>query len=75
MCLIQAIGGCEEYNQEYFVRGGMAVTGETPEELAKICAELLTDEDRLVQMKRRMEENNPGNAAENIVTFLKNGEE
>ena len=75
MCLIQAIGGCEEYNQEYFVCGGMAVTGETPEELAKICAELLTDEDRLVQMKRRMEENNPGNAAENIVTFLKNGEE
>jgi processive 1,2-diacylglycerol beta-glucosyltransferase len=75
MCLIQAIAGCEEYNQEHFVRGGMAVTRDTTEELAKICAELLSDDDRLAQMKKRMKENNPGNAAENIVTFLKNGEE
>ncbi len=75
MCLIQAVAGCEEYNQEYFVNNGMAVTGETPKELAKLCAKLLTDDERLAQMRERMREKNPGNAAENIVTFLKNGEE
>ncbi len=75
MCFIQAVAGCEEYNQEYFVSHGMAVTGETPEELAIICAELLADGERLEQMKARMKKESPGNAAENIVKFLKNGEE
>ncbi|MBQ4564121.1 MAG: glycosyltransferase [Lachnospiraceae bacterium] len=75
MCFIQAVAGCEEYNQEYFVSHGMAVTGETTEELAELCAELLEDEVRLEQMKIRMKEESPGNAAKNIVDFLKNGEE
>lgn len=50
MVLIDAVAGCEAHNLRYFLRSGGAVTGDTPEELCKLCLELMRDEARRTQM-------------------------
>ena len=51
MVFIDAVAGCEEYNLNYFVSLGGAVTADNPEDLAQLCIELLHSDDRLEQMK------------------------
>lgn len=73
MCLIDAIAGCEEYNANYFVRRGMAVTTEDEDALAGLCIDLLNSDEQLAKMREQMKLYSPGNAAENIVKFIVNG--
>ena len=50
MVFVDAVAGCEEYNLQYFVERGAAVTAEEPPELADKCLELLQSEEALSLM-------------------------
>ena len=55
MVLIDAVAGCEEHNLDFFLRAGMAVTANTPNEIANLALELAHSEARLAEMRRAME--------------------
>lgn len=42
MVLVNAVGGCENYNLNHFLRAGRALTGETVSELADACMRILS---------------------------------
>lgn len=73
MFLINAVAGCEEYNAKYFVNRGMAAFAQNEEELPRLCADLLVDDEKLSGMRAQMERYAPGNSAEKIVKFIVNG--
>lgn len=50
MVFIDAVAGCEEYNKDFFLRTGGAVTGQTPKEIARTSLRLLSDKDALEKM-------------------------
>lgn len=70
MVLIDAVAGCEKFNLEFFVSCGGAVTAETPEELAKICVNLLGDEEKRKAMSKALESAVSGNAANIICEIM-----
>ena len=70
MVLIDAVAGCEKFNLEFFVSLGGAVTAETPEELAKICINLLYDETKRKAMSKALESAVSGNAANIICEIM-----
>ena len=70
MVLIDAVAGCEEHNLDYFLRAGMAVTGDTPEEIADLALHLAHDEKKLSAMRRTMQAANARPAAEAIYDWL-----
>lgn len=70
MVFVNAVSGCEEYNLRYYVQRGMAVTAGTPGELAKICGELLSDEERLTEMRENMRRYGKEDPAESIYRLL-----
>lgn len=41
MVLVNAVGGCEQYNYDFFTETGAAITGKTVEELTDCCLTLL----------------------------------
>ncbi len=43
MALINAVGGCEDYNRRFFVSRGMAFSAESTDELEKKCREALIE--------------------------------
>ena len=55
MVLIDAVAGCEEHNLDFFLRAGMAVTANTPGEIADAALALAHDDARLAEMRRAME--------------------
>ena len=55
MVLIDAVAGCEEHNLDFFLRAGMAVTANTPNEIAELALALVHDDARLAEMRRAME--------------------
>ena len=52
MVFIDAVAGCEEYNKDFFLRTGGAVTGQTPKEIARTSLRLLSDKDALERWRR-----------------------
>ena len=54
MVLVDTVASCESYNMRLFCRRGGAVTADTPEELAELCAELLKDGRRRKMMSERL---------------------
>lgn len=70
MVLIDAVAGCEEHNLDYFLRAGMAVTTDTPEEIASLALSLAHDEARLSSMRNAMQESTARPAAEVICDWL-----
>ena len=70
MVLIDAVAGCEEHNLDYFLRAGMAVTGDTPEKIADLALHLAHDEKKLSAMRRTMQAANARPAAEAIYDWL-----
>lgn len=70
MVLIDAVAGCEKFNLEFFVSLGGAVTAETPEELAKICVNLLGDEEKRKAMSKALESAVSDNAANIICEIM-----
>ncbi|MDO4517291.1 MAG: glycosyltransferase [Bacillota bacterium] len=70
MVLIDAVAGCEEYNRLYFTRNGGAKTASTPEDLARLCQNLLENDAKRIQMVKRLQELPKNNAAQMIHSFF-----
>lgn len=63
MVLVNAVGGCEAPNLKFFTECGAAATAETPEGLAALCIELLSDGERLEKMSEAAKALGIGNSA------------
>lgn len=70
MVFIDAVAGCEEYNLNYFVQFGGAVTADDPEDLAQLCLELMVDSNRLERMRASLEMLPRQNAAQVICQMM-----
>ena len=66
MVLVDAVAGCEAHNRRYFLNTGLGVTAETPRLLAEKCAELLSEPERILEMRAAGEKHRPAAAAERI---------
>ena len=66
MVLINAVGGCEARNFEIFLERGYAVGSKNAEDVIALVGKLLADPGRLEQMRRALERDFTGNAAERI---------
>ncbi len=66
MVFINAVGGCENYNLAFFTDRGGAVAGNTPEETAQLCKELICDSKIRGAMKDALLQLRTHNAAEMI---------
>ena len=75
MVFIDAVAGCEEYNKDFFLRTGGAVTGQTPKEIARTSLRLLSDEHTLEKMGDALDAAVPHNAAANILSEMSEAEE
>ena len=74
MVFIDAVAGCEEYNLNYFVSLGGAVTADNPEDLAQLCLELMRSRNRREQMAAALESLPHQNAADYICQTMRGGE-
>ena len=72
MVLIDAVAGCEEYNRQFFVQQGGAVTADSTEELLRLCLQLLNDPARLSLMSEALLHHSHPTAAQDIITHLQN---
>ena len=66
MVMVDAVAGCEAHNRRYFLNTGLGVTADRPKELAKLCAELLSDPERTRALRAAGERHRPAVAAERI---------
>lgn len=71
MVLIDAVAGCEEYNLNYFVSLGGAVTADEPEELAQLAIRLIENQDKRYAMANALDTAIPVNAALRIYDVMK----
>lgn len=71
MVFIDAVAGCEEYNLNYFVSIGGAVTADEPEDLARLCIRLIKDSPKRKAMARALAASIPKNAAQQIYDVMK----
>ena len=74
MVFIDAVAGCEEYNKDFFLRTGGAMTGETPAEIARVSLRLLNDQAALERMGDALNSAVPHNAAANILSEMSHTE-
>ena len=70
MVLVNAVGGCEQYNYDFFIGNGAAKTGRTVEELTDCCIELLLHPETGESMGKICGESIACHGAEEIVTHL-----
>lgn len=66
MVFVDAVGGCENDNCAFFTNRGGAVAGETTEETAQLCKELIYDSEKRGAMKTALLQLRISNAAELI---------
>ena len=66
MAFINAVAGCEQYNIEYFVKKGGAVSSDSPEELTDQCIRLLQSERKLKEMENALREYRRAEGAKQI---------
>ena len=71
MVFVNAVGGCENYNLAFFTDRGGAVAGETPEETAQLCKELIRDSEKRTAMKNALLQLRIPNATEMIFETMK----
>lgn len=72
MVFIDAVAGCEEYNMNYYIQKGCAVTSETAEGLAAVCLSLAGNPNALQRMIDAYENVNKLNSAQVICEYLSN---
>lgn len=70
MVFVNAVAGCEKYNQEWFVEAGAARTADSVEELTEICLDLLEDQDALEQMRENLRKKAHRNASKTIYQVM-----
>lgn len=66
MVLLNAVAGCEEYNMNFLLERGCAVTGADIREITDTAVSLLSDKEKLAQMSRALKALNYAGAADNI---------
>lgn len=67
MVLVNAVGGCEQYNYDFFTGIGAAESGDSVEKLMDKCLELLNHPEKREQICQTY---TPDNAAERIVRYM-----
>lgn len=50
MVMINAVAGCEEYNKNFFVKYALGVSADSVWSLARLCMDILSDDETLEQM-------------------------
>lgn len=70
MVFVNAVGGCENYNLEFFVQRRCAVAGESYEETARLCCELLRSGEMRSAMTTALEMLHLPNAAHTILETM-----
>lgn len=70
MVFVNAVGGCENYNLEFFVQRRCAVAGESYEETARLCCELLRSGEMRSAMTTALEMLHLPNAAQTILETM-----
>lgn len=73
MAYIDAVGGCERYNMEYFSKNGAAIEAGTSQALVSGCLSLLACETGLKSMKQSLQSFGNKNGAEKIFNYLRDG--
>ncbi len=73
MAFINPVSGCEDYNMNFFVQMGAAVSDTSVERLAEKCLQLLFSGEQLGQMRRALEEYGQPNGAALIYEELSRG--
>ncbi len=68
--LVDAVGGCEEYNRRFFVDKGCAVSAKNVFSLYKRCVTLLRDGEGIAKMKNAYNNIEQKNAAQYICEYL-----
>ncbi len=71
MGIFKAIPGQEEQNADYLIRNGMAVKIEKNNKCTETITELMSDPDRLAQMRTSIQKNSCGNSSERIYSLMK----
>lgn len=72
MVLIDAVAGCEAPNLAFFLRRGMAVTADTPAQIAETALAVLRDEGQLARLRAAAENFPSRSAAETIDKWMRN---
>lgn len=70
MVFINAVAGCEQYNMNFFLNMGAAITADTPKKLAAKSMKLLRSPTERHHMEKRLREHKPPNGAEYIYKAL-----
>jgi len=70
MVFINAVSGCEDYNADFFVRSGCAMAGESVDELAHICEDLMSNQFALDAMVQELSRHERHNSAELIYSTM-----
>lgn len=71
LVLINAVGGCEQYNMDFFIENGGAVTAKTSSELSEKCFDLLNDRQTLIKMSKALGEKAKPFASEKIFKTIR----
>ncbi len=74
MVFVNAVAGCEQYNMEFFLKMGGAVTADTPYELAATSIDLLCSPVKRRSMENRLRKWSRLDGAENIYRELQQAE-
>ena len=71
MVFIDAVAGCEEHNLHFYLSVDGAVTAKEPHQLASLCTELLTNDDKRLHMSESLRSLNSHDAATEIYESMK----
>ena len=71
MVFIDAVAGCEEHNLRFYLSVDGAVTAKEPHQLASLCPELLTNDDKRLHMSENLRSLNSHDAATEIYESMK----
>jgi len=72
MIIVDAIGGCEEYNLRYFQNNGGALTSKNAKDITKHCRQLIENGLIRTAMSKRLERLSKGDPAETILLTMQN---
>lgn len=70
MVIVDAVGGCEDYNKDFFVKSGVAYEGKYPEDIMSACEELLDNTDKYAEMEKALQNMGRPNSAKIIYELL-----
>lgn len=70
MILIDAVAGVETHNMNFWVNNNMAKTSEKAEDIISLARSLLDNEDELLKMRKKLEENFKESSSEKIFRFI-----